>query len=84
MTKHCINCGELHEKRGDFCKPECHKDHRIKKRNDRANKYCRLCGRPGNPEEWARYRRWRKWEREQEALLRSAHTPIQESGPCQI
>jgi hypothetical protein len=79
LIKFCVGCGKPHSKRGNFCETDCHKAYRIRKRDEKAEKQCRLCCRPGNPEEWARYRRWRKWEREQGALLVSEHTEVQES-----
>jgi hypothetical protein len=46
MTKHCVQCGAVHEKRGYFCDPACHKAYRKAKSDERAKKKCRLCGRP--------------------------------------
>jgi hypothetical protein len=66
LTKFCPGCGAEHEKRGYFCTPECHKAFRARKRNERADKFCRLCGRPNR----------RKREADP---LRSEHTVIQES-----
>lgn len=45
MTKHCVYCGAVHEKRGYFCSPECHKAYRKARRDEKAQKVCRLCGR---------------------------------------
>jgi hypothetical protein len=69
LSKFCVGCGAEHEKRGYFCTPECHKAFRARKRNERADKFCRLCGRPNR----------RKREAE---LLRSAHSTTQESVTC--
>jgi hypothetical protein len=80
MTKFCPNCGTPHEERGLFCKEKgCHKDFRRKKRNERAEKHCRLCARPGSPEEWARFRRWRKAEQKELDRVLSGHSKPQES-----
>lgn len=45
MTKHCAECGEIHEQRGFFCTPACRRDFRNRKRAEKAGKRCRLCGR---------------------------------------
>jgi hypothetical protein len=45
MTKFCANCGGHHEQRGFFCSTDCRRDFRNRKRQERAGKLCRLCGR---------------------------------------
>jgi transposase-like protein len=45
LSKHCIQCGELHDGRSNYCCDECERTFNNKKRAERAGKKCRLCGR---------------------------------------
>lgn len=77
MTKFCIHCGAEHDKRGLYCKPECHAEHRKAVRDERASKKCRLCGRngtrPRTPAEWREFRKWQREQKRLEGVLPSGH-----------
>jgi hypothetical protein len=45
LSKHCIECGELHERRSNYCKDDCERTFNNKKRHERAGTKCRLCNR---------------------------------------
>jgi hypothetical protein len=70
MTKHCVECGELHQRRGNYCKDECERTFNNKKRQERAGTKCRLCNRA--------FRR-PKGKQEQEGAVPVEHSESQES-----
>jgi hypothetical protein len=45
LSKHCVVCTAEHQERGWFCSDKCRKEYRNAKRNEKAGKKCRLCGR---------------------------------------
>jgi hypothetical protein len=54
MLTYCTVCkAEISEKRANrgsfYCSEKCHEEHRRAKRNWRASRYCRLCGREARP-----------------------------------
>ena len=75
LSKHCVYCGAVHQKRGYFCSPECERALNNQKRAERAEKKCRLCGRV--------FRRPRT-KREQEGAVLTEHTPSEELSGCQM
>jgi hypothetical protein len=75
MEKFCANCGGHHEQRGFFCTTDCRRDFRNRKRNEKAGKKCRLCGRV--------IPRPRTQQSQQDAVLREHRLP-EESQSCPV
>jgi hypothetical protein len=40
-----IQCGEIHEERGNYCSDNCERKFNNRKREERAGTKCRLCNR---------------------------------------
>jgi hypothetical protein len=70
MTKHCVECGELHQRRSNYCKDECERTFNNKKREEMAGTKCRLCNRA--------FRRPKVTQEQEDAVL-VKHSTSQES-----
>jgi hypothetical protein len=69
LSKHCIQCGAIHEGRSNYCRDECERTFNNRKREEKAGTKCRLCNRA--------FRRHRAKQEQVEPVL-SEHTITQE------